>query len=86
VQSLDRIRSPRTTPLARRQPGEGEQTVAGFLQAFGDGAVPEPPLADEGLAAGFNLLLGIGGHFVVQALGCMRQKVPVLVDLMPTSA
>src|SRR6516165_6282695 len=65
------------------------QTVADFLQAFGDGAVLEPPLADEGLAAGFDLLRGcrvdhvgvIGGHFVVQALGCMRQKVPVLVEL-----
>jgi hypothetical protein len=29
--------------------------VAGFLQAFGGGAVINPPLADESLAAGFDL-------------------------------
>ena len=51
-------------------------------------AVLEPPLADEGPAAGFDLLWGrrvdhggvIGGHFILQAVGCMRQKVDVLVD------
>jgi hypothetical protein len=42
---------PHAAPLAWRQAGEGEQTVARFLQAFGDGAVLEPPLADQGLAA-----------------------------------
>ena len=36
--------------------GEGEEPVAGFLQAVGNRAVFEPPLADEGLAAGFDLL------------------------------
>ncbi len=35
---------------------KGEQPVAGFLQAVGDGAVLEPPLADEGLAADFDFL------------------------------
>jgi hypothetical protein len=56
VQPLNCIRSPRAAPLAWRQAGEGEQTVAGFLQAVGDGAVLEPPLADECLAAGFRTL------------------------------
>jgi hypothetical protein len=51
VQALNCIRRPRAAPLARRQAGEGEQTVAGFLQAVRDGAVLEPPLADEGLVA-----------------------------------
>jgi hypothetical protein len=51
VQPLDGVGRPRASPLARRQAGEGEQPVAGFLQAVGDGAVLEPPLADEGLAA-----------------------------------
>ena len=36
-------------PLARRQPREGEQGVAGLLQAVGDGPALEPPLAQEGL-------------------------------------
>ena len=47
VQPLDRIGGAYAAPLARRQPGEGEQAVAGFLQAVGNGAVFEAPLADE---------------------------------------
>ena len=88
MQPLDRIRRSRAAPLARRQAGEGEQAVAGFLQAVGDGAVLEPPFADEGLAAGFDLLtrrrvdhvVVIRGDLVMQALGRVREKVPVLVD------
>jgi len=48
----------------------------------------EPPFADEGLAARLDLLarrrvdhvVVIGGDLLVQALGCMRQEVAVLVD------
>jgi hypothetical protein len=40
-----------TFPLARRQPRQGEQPLAGFLQAVGDSARLEPPLADEGSGA-----------------------------------
>jgi hypothetical protein len=36
--------------------GEGEEPVASFLQAVGDGTVFETPLADEGLAARFDQL------------------------------
>ena len=80
MQPLNCIRSPRAAPLAWRQAGDGEQTIAGFLQAVGDGAVLEPPLADECLAAGFNLLARrridhvavVGGDLLVQALGRMR--------------
>ena len=72
MQPLDRIRSPGAAPLAWRQTGEGKQAFAGFLNAVRDGAMLEPPLADEGLAAGFDLL--------VQALGRVGQQVPVLVD------
>jgi hypothetical protein len=39
VQPLDRIGRARAAPLARRQSCEGEQPIAGFLQAVGDGAV-----------------------------------------------
>ena len=56
VQPLDRIGGAYAAPLARRQPGEGEQAVAGFLQAVGNGAVFEAPLADEGLATDRDLL------------------------------
>ena len=58
-------------PLARRQPREGEEPFARFLQV-GDGAMLEPPIADEGLASRFDLLarrrvdyvVVIGGQFV----------------------
>jgi hypothetical protein len=36
--------------------GEGEEPVAGFPQAVGDGAMLEPPFADEGLPACLDLL------------------------------
>ena len=74
--------------MARRQSCEGEQPIAGFLQAIGDGAVLEPPLADEGLAAGFNLLARggvdhvgvVGGDLLVQALGGVREEIAMLVN------
>src|SRR5499425_3134186 len=76
VQTLDRVRCSRASPLTWRQPCEGEQAVAGFLEAVGDRAMAQPPLADEGLAALLDLLgLGrinhvgvVGGHLVVQSL------------------
>ena len=88
MQSFDRVRCPRAPPLAWRQSCEGEQPVAGFLQAVGDGTVLEPPFADEGLAARLDLLTRgridhvviIRGDLVMQALWRVREKVPVLVD------
>src|ERR1700720_3713298 len=88
VQPLDRIGRARAAPLARRQSCEGEQPIAGFLQAVGDGAVLEPPLADEGLATGFNLLARggvdhvgvVGGDLLVQALGGVREEIAMLVN------
>src|SRR6188474_2597960 len=79
------------SPLARRQTGGGEEEVAGFLQAVGDGAMTQPPLTDEGLTAGLDSLGRggvdhvnvIGGDLVVQALGRMREQVPVLMDRTP---
>ncbi len=71
-----------------RQSREGEQPIAGFLQAVGDGAVLEPPFAKERLAARFDLparlgvdhVVVIGGDLVMQALGGVREQVSVLVD------
>ena len=48
----------------------------------------EAPLADEGLAASFDLLTRrrvdhvgvVGGDLVMQSLGRMREQVPMLVD------
>src|SRR6187431_3116197 len=65
--------------------------LGGFLQAVGDGAMTQPPLSDEGLTAGLDFLgrggvdhVGvIGGDLVVQALGRMREQVPVLMDRTP---
>src|ERR1035437_4708764 len=67
---------------------EGEQAVSCLLQAVGNSAVLEPPFADEGLAADLYLLgcrrvdhvVVIRGDLVMQALGCMREKISVLVN------
>src|SRR2546430_10487065 len=76
VQTLDRVRCPRAAPLGRWQASESEEAVASFLQAVGDSAMTQPPLADEGRAAGRDRLgrgrvdhVGvISGGLVVQAL------------------
>src|SRR5882762_2820919 len=68
--------------------GSRVQAVAGFLQAVGNGAVFEAPLADEGLATDRDLLgrrrvdhvVVIRGDLFVQPLGGMGEQVPVLVD------
>ena len=39
VQTFDRVRCSRASPLARRQARKAEQAIAGFLQTVGDGAV-----------------------------------------------
>lgn len=54
VQPFDRICFASALPLARRQASEGEQALAGFLQAVGDGAMLEPPFADEGFASSLD--------------------------------
>jgi hypothetical protein len=46
VQAFNRIRRPRAPPLARRQPCEGEQAIAGLLKTVGDNSMLEPPFAD----------------------------------------
>src|SRR4051812_11921635 len=60
MQPLDGVRGPRRFPLARGQPGESEQRLAGFLQAVGDGAALQPPLAQVGTAPRLDLLRGLG--------------------------
>jgi hypothetical protein len=47
VQTLNGVGGPRAFPLARRQAGEGEETLAGLLQAVGDVTMTQPPLGDE---------------------------------------
>src|SRR6202171_4408821 len=87
VQTLDCICGAYTAPLARRQANEGEQAFSSLFQAVGDGAVLEPPFADEGLAADLYLLgcrrvdhvIVIRGDLVMQALGGVREQVSVLV-------
>jgi len=56
VQTLDRVRCSCASPLARRQARESEEVVASFFEAIGNRSTLEPPLADEGLAAGLDLL------------------------------
>lgn len=57
----------RTFSLARRQPYEAEQALT-LLRAVGNGAMLEPPLADEGLAACRVVVVG-GGDLLVQPFG-----------------
>jgi hypothetical protein len=82
------IRGANAAPLARGQPREGEEPIAGFLQAVDDSFVLEPPFAHEGLASCRDLLAGrrvdhivvVGGDLLVQALGRVGQEVAMLVD------
>jgi hypothetical protein len=86
VEPFDRVCSARAAPLARRQTREGEEPIAGFLQAVGDGFVFEPPLANEGFASRFDLFARVRlDHFVVvvddflmRTLRGVREEIPVL--------
>src|SRR5215471_9512684 len=88
VEPFDRVCSARATPLAWRQTCEGEEPIAGFLQAVGDGFVFEPPLADEGLAVLFDLFgrfrvdhfVVVVSDFLMQALRGVREEIPVLMN------
>jgi hypothetical protein len=89
--AFDGVRGPGASQLRWRQAGEGEQGVACLFKAIGGGPVPEPPLADEGLAPLFDLLgrrgvdhVGvIGGDLLVQALGRVAEQVAILVNRAP---
>ena len=56
---------------------KGEQTLAGFLQAIGDSAVLEPPLAEEGLATDFPIPIF---RNEINALGDFKGGVKVARD------
>ena len=94
MQTLDGVAGPDGLPLLLWEAEESEKLVAGLLEAVGDGAALETPFADERLAPGLHLLrrLGvdhvgvIGADLVIELLRRMSQKVPILVELMPTSA
>jgi hypothetical protein len=60
VQSLDGIGGSDGLPLALREAKEREESLAGFLQAVGDGAALEPPLVHERLALLLQLLGRVG--------------------------
>ena len=88
IEALGGVAGPGAFPLARRQAREGEQPVAGLLQAGGHGSVAQPPLAEEGLAARHDLCRGlgvdhvaiVGRDLVAQLFRGMRQEVAMLVD------
>src|SRR5260221_4342439 len=77
--------------LARRKTRESEEPIAGFFQAVGHGSVLEPPLADEGFAARFDLFsrcridhsVVVVGDFLMQALGGVREEITVLMHGAP---
>ena len=84
---LDGVGRSRRLPQRRRQACEDEQAPAGFFQAAGDGAALQAPFPQERLAAGLNFGGGLGvdhvavvfGQLVVQVLGRMGEKVPMLM-------
>ncbi len=87
VQSFDGVGCSDRFPLVARKAHEGEQAIAGFLQAVGDGAAFEPPFADEGLALCLDFLTRcgvdhvgvIGRDFLVQTLRGVGYEVAMLV-------
>jgi hypothetical protein len=88
--SIAEISSMRIRVEGRR----GEEPIARFLQAIGDGAMLESPLAQESLAARLDLpaafrvdhVVVVSTDLLVQSLGRARQEIAMLVNLMPTSA
>ena len=74
-------------PLTFREPREGKQLVARFLQAIGDGAAFHPPFADERLAlrldlplrAGVDHIVVIGGNFFMQPVRRMSEKIAMFM-------
>ena len=86
VEAFDGVRGPGASPLRWWQAGEGEEGVAGLLQAIGDGPVAEPPLADKGPAPLLDLLCRggvdhvgvVGGDLLVQALGAWLSRLRCL--------
>ena len=87
VQPLDRVGGANAAPLARRQPREGEEPIAGLRKAVRNSTMLEPPFADERLAPLLDLLarrrvdhvVVVGRDLFAQPLGPMRQQVAVLV-------
>ena len=67
---------------------EGEQPIAGFLQAVGDRAVLDPPFANERFAPSFDFgrrgrvdHVGIvGADFLMQTLGRVREQIAKLMN------
>ncbi len=88
VWPLHRVGCPRSPPLRRVEPGEGEEPAACCLEAIGDSLAREPPLPQEGLAARFPLGPGVGmdhapivfGRLVVHVFRGMRQQVAMPVN------
>src|SRR5262245_254865 len=60
MQPLNGVRRARTLPLVRWQSREGEELLAGFRQAVGNGAALEPPFANERFATCCHLLRCLG--------------------------
>src|SRR6266542_3481977 len=93
VQTFDSIGCSGAFPLARRKPGEGEEPIACFLEAVGNRAVPQAPLAKESVAPLVDLLRRVGvdhvgvvgGELVMEPFGRVGERIAVLVHLMPSS-
>src|SRR5260370_27841554 len=88
---MDGIRGATAAKLAWWQTCEGEVSIAGFFQAVGHGSVLEPPLADEGFAARFDLFsrcridhsVVVVGDFLMKALRGVREELTVLMHRAP---
>ena len=94
VQPLDHIGRPCRRPLARGLTEEGEETIARFLKATGGGTAIQSPLTNERRAVRLDVLYGlatdhlvvVGWGLLMQSLRSVRQKVAVLMRIMPASA
>ena len=90
MQTFDRIRRSCRSPLALGQSGEGEQPIAGFLEAVGDTAAFQAPFGEEqpslahhlGIGIGVDHVVVVGRDLLVQRLGSVREQISMLVDCM----
>ena len=91
VQAFDRICRSGRFPLALWQTREGEKLISCFFQAVSDGLAFQPPFSQKCLAAGGDFLGCFGVdhvavifcQLIMHTLGCLGQKVAVLVHRAP---
>jgi len=87
MQTFNDVGRPSALPLARRKPCEGEEPIACFFKAVGNGAVPQAPFAQKRLASLLHFLERICvdhvsvvcRDLIMEPPGRVREQISVLV-------